>query len=168
MRKRPEIPEDVFFDTGPARPEPEPAEEPEPQAAEESPEAETGDGAQSDDSSDEILAKSMANHDGLTRVKLSEARAERERLRAERQKERESREKAGESTPRVGRPPAQEGPKVAVTLYLTEPVAHLLEEVKFLLLTEYDVKTTKSAIADFALRNGLNDLQAAADDLRRD
>jgi len=71
-------------------------------------------------------------------------------------------------TPRIGRPPAQEGPKVAVTLYLTEPVAQLLEETRYLLLTEHRVKTSKSAIADFALRHGLSDLSAAADDLRRD
>jgi len=70
--------------------------------------------------------------------------------------------------PRIGRPPAQEGPKVAVTLYLTEPVAHLLEEVRFRLLTEYGVRTSKSAIADFAMRRGLGDLDAAAEDLRRD
>ncbi|MGC9317491.1 MAG: hypothetical protein ACP5KN_05575 [Armatimonadota bacterium] len=73
-----------------------------------------------------------------------------------------------QKTSRVGRPPAQEGPKVAVTLYLTEPVAHRLEEARFLLLTEHDVKTSKSAIADFAIRHGLDDLAAAADDLRRD
>jgi len=164
VRKRPEIPEDVFFDTTPSRPEPEPVEEAEPGVAEEPIEPEPGDNGQSDESPDEILAKSMPNSEDVTRVKLSEVRAERER----RRKEREAEKKAGESTPRVGRPPAQEGPKVAVTLYLTEPVAHLLEEVKFLLLTEYDVKTTKSAIADFAMRNGLDDLQAAADDLRRD
>ena len=73
-----------------------------------------------------------------------------------------------EEQARVGRPPAQEGPKVAVTLYLTAPVAHLLEEVRYLLLTEHGVKTSKSAIADFGLRAGLTDLTAAAEDLRRD
>ncbi|MFP4250417.1 MAG: hypothetical protein ACLFU7_12205 [Armatimonadota bacterium] len=170
MRKRPEIPEDVFFDTAPARkaPEPEPADEPEPDVVDEVDEAEPGGNGQSDESEDDVLAKSMSNSGRTTRVKLSEARAERERIRSEREEARQAKEKVGESTSRVGRPPAQEGPKVAVTLYLTEPVAHLLEEVKFLLLTEYHVKTTKSAIADFAMRNGLEDLQAAADDLRRD
>ncbi|MGD9494812.1 MAG: hypothetical protein AB7Y46_00750 [Armatimonadota bacterium] len=68
----------------------------------------------------------------------------------------------------MGRPPAQDGPKVAVTLYLTEPVAYLLEEARYLLLTQYGVKTSKSAIADFGLRRGLIDLEAAAEDLRRD
>ena len=159
MRKRPEIPEDVFFDTGPARdngPEEEPHAEPEPEPE------------------DDVLAKSMADDDGTKTTKLSDYRAELARKRAERERRaREQEEEADqeaqeEDQPRVGRPPAQEGPKVAVTLYLTEPVAHLLEEVKFRLLTEYDVKTSKSAIADFAMRNGLDDLQAAADDLRRD
>lgn len=68
----------------------------------------------------------------------------------------------------MGRPPAQEGPKVAVTLYLTEPVAYLLEETRYRLLTEHDLRTSKSAIADFALRRALQDLEAAAEDLRRD
>ena len=73
-----------------------------------------------------------------------------------------------EEAARVGRPPAQEGPKVAVTLYLTEPVAYLLEETRYRLLTEHDLRTSKSAIADFALRHALGDLAAAAEDLRRD
>ncbi|MGI5817802.1 MAG: hypothetical protein ACOX9R_06860 [Armatimonadota bacterium] len=153
MRKRPEIPEDVFFDTVPANDDPQPD-----LPAEADPE--TVDAPPDDD----VLRKSMDDVDApaKTRITLSEARA--------RQAERKARrpQGAGESdASRVGRPPAQEGPKVAVTLYLTEPVAHLLEEVKFLLLTEYDVRTSKSAIADFALRSGLDDLQAAADDLRR-
>jgi hypothetical protein len=42
---------------------------------------------------------------------------------------------------RIGRPPMQEGPKSPVTLYLTEPVLHRLEEARFLLLSEYGVKT---------------------------
>lgn len=75
---------------------------------------------------------------------------------------------AQEQPARVGRPPAQGGPKVAVTLYLTEPVAYLLEETRYRLLTEYDLRTSKSAIADFALRHALGDLEAAAEDLRRD
>lgn len=73
-----------------------------------------------------------------------------------------------EQSVRVGRPPAQEGPKIAVTLYLTEPVAYLLEETRYRLLTEHNVRTSKSAIADFALRRALQDLEAAAEDLRRD
>lgn len=74
---------------------------------------------------------------------------------------------APQPSARVGRPPAQEGRKVAVTLYLTEPVAHLLEETRYRLLTEHDLRTSKSAIADFALRHALGDLEAAAEDLRR-
>ncbi|MBD3293162.1 MAG: hypothetical protein GF393_09575 [Armatimonadia bacterium] len=156
MRKRPEIPEDVFFDTGPAQPDA-PADDPAPES--EPP-------AQRDEEpADDLLAKSMADADGGTPITPSEAVAEAERGLEEQRKRRGGDE---EGSARVGRPPAQEGPKVAVTLYLTEPVAHLLEEVKFRLLTEYDVKTSKSAIADFAMRNGLDDLQAAADDLRRE
>jgi len=158
VRKRPEIPEDVFFDTASAnradepeeRPTVEPDPDPEPPAEPE----------------DELLAKSMETEepdDGPARLKLSDVRKQRERKRAE-----EAKQKEQERPARVGRPPAQEGPKVAVTLYLTEPVAHMLEEVKFLLLTEYDVRTSKSAIADFAMRHGLDDLRAAADDLRRE
>jgi len=79
----------------------------------------------------------------------------------------DERQVESEERPRVGRPPAQEGPKVAVTLYLTEPVAYLLEEARYLLLTEHGVKTSKSAIADFGLRAGLSDLAAAAEELRR-
>jgi len=167
VRKRPEIPEDVFFDTTPARGNGDPDEEPRPDPGPEPPaepeEAPAGD----------VLAKSMASGSGRGSIKVSEYRAEQERKAAERERRRREAESGAEDETddepaRVGRPPAQEGPKVAVTLYLTEPVAHLLEEVKFRLLTEYDVKTSKSAIADFAMRNGLDDLQAAADDLRRD
>ena len=155
MRKRPEIPEDVFFDTTPARGNGDPDEE-----SKADPEAE---------SVDDVLAKSMSGEGGGRSIKVSEYRAEQERKAAEEERRREREEAENEDEPaRVGRPPAQEGPKVAVTLYLTEPVAHLLEEVKFRLLTEYDVKTSKSAIADFAMRSGLGDLQAAADDLRRE
>ena len=132
MRKRPEIPEDVFFDTDSAR--------------EDEPSAEV---ASDEVSSDEVSSDEEQRPDG-GEPETGEQSA------------------TGESgQPRVGRPPAQEGPKVAVTLYLTEPVAQRLEEVKFLLLSEYGVRTSKSAIADFALRNGLDDLEAAAEDLRR-
>jgi len=141
VRKRPEIPEDVFFNVAPAVDEPpdEPNEQVEP--------------------ADEVLEKSMGERGSGPRsyTRLSDAR-----------KRPEPQPEPASEPARVGRPPAQEGPKVAVTLYLTEPVARMLEEVKFVLLTEYDVRTSKSAIADFAMRNGLRDLQAAADDLRRD
>jgi hypothetical protein len=131
VRKRPEIPEDVFFDNDSSRDDREGEEQPREDQRESSTETEDRSG---------------------TYTRVSD----------------ETSEGDSEEAPRVGRPPAQEGPKVAVTLYLTEPVAHMLEEVKFLLLTEYDVKTSKSAIADFGLRHGLDDLEAAADDLRRD
>lgn len=160
MRKRPEIPEDVFFDTPPAREESEPDAGQAPEEGRSDSDARSEDEDRPDDLSDDTLAKSMGESGGRTYVKLSEVRERRDDARSEPEDE--------EGSARVGRPPAQEGPKIAVTLYLTEPVAHLLEEVKFRLLTEYDVRTSKSAIADFGLRNGLADLQAAADDLRRD
>ena len=146
MRKRPEIPEDVFFNVTPAVEEP----PDEPAVSVEDPEVLA---------EDEVLKKSMGEKRPTPRSyqRLSDTR-----------KAPEPRSEPDSEPARVGRPPAQEGPKVAVTLYLTEPVAHMLEEVKFLLLTEYDVRTSKSAIADFAMRNGLRDLQAAADDLRRE
>ncbi len=163
MRKRPEIPEDVFFDTQPTREEPEDQAGQPPDESQPDSESQSEDEDRPDDLSDDRLAKSMGESRERTRVKLSDVRAERERRAAARAEPENE-----ESSARVGRPPAQEGPKIAVTLYLTEPVAHLLEEVKFRLLTEYDVRTSKSAVADFGLRNGLTDLQAAADDLRRD
>ncbi|MFW6155909.1 MAG: hypothetical protein ACOC7J_01210 [Armatimonadota bacterium] len=171
MRKRPEIPEDVFFDTAPAREAEEPEAETESEAAPPADDAENVESAPEVEETveDDVLAKSMGEGGARTRVKLSEVRAERERKRAEQEAARaDEDEESEEPAARVGRPPAQEGPKVAVTLYLTEPVAHLLEEVKFRLLTEYNVKTSKSAVADSGLRNGLDDLQAAADDLRRE
>ena len=128
MARRPQIPEDVFFDQS---------------RADRESEGEQGNGRS---------ARARKSGDGPRSYRrLSEETAAEPEERA-----------------RVGRPPAQEGPKVAVTLYLTEPVALLLEEARYLLLTEHGVKTSKSAIADFGLRAGLSDLAAAAEDLRRD
>ena len=62
---------------------------------------------------------------------------------------------------------AEETAKLPATLYLTEPVAYRLEEVRFRLLTEHGVKTNKSAIANYALSVGLEDIEAAADALRQ-
>ncbi len=59
----------------------------------------------------------------------------------------------------------QQGAKSPVTLYLTEPVVHRLEEARFLLLSEYGVKTSKSALADYALGQALADLATVAEDL---
>jgi len=128
VARRPEIPENVFFDTPPA-------------------DREKGERQRNDDAT--RGARRTGTPRSYRRV-ADEASAD------------------PEEAPRVGRPPAQEGPKVAVTLYLTEPVAHLLEEARYLLLTQHGVKTSKSAIADFGLRAGLSDLSAAAEDLRRD
>lgn len=69
---------------------------------------------------------------------------------------------------RIGRPPVLEGPKEPVTLYLTEPAAHRLEEARYLLRTEHGLKTTKSALADYALRHGLQDLATVAAELGRE
>lgn len=69
------------------------------------------------------------------------------------------------SVAKIGRPPMQEGPKSPVTLYLTEPVLHRLEEARYVLLSEYGVKTSKSALADYALGRALVDLAVVAEDL---
>jgi hypothetical protein len=61
---------------------------------------------------------------------------------------------------------AGEAVKMPATLYLTEHVAYRLEEVRFRLLTEHGVKTNKSAIANYALGVGLEDIEAAAEALR--
>ena len=66
---------------------------------------------------------------------------------------------------RVTRPepePPAEPPKVPVTMYLTEAVANRLEEVKYLLLMEHGVRTNKSAIANYALRVALEEMDAVA------
>ena len=66
---------------------------------------------------------------------------------------------------KIGRPPMQEGPKSPVTLYLTPPVLHRLEEARYVLLSEYGIKTSKSALADYALGRALADLATVAEDL---
>ncbi len=124
MARRPEIPEDVFFDA------------------------------------------SAANRTKNEETRNDSARSQRSRGGGPRSYRRVA--PAPGASGRPGRPPDLEGPKVAVTLYLTEPVAQLLEEARYLLMTEHGVKTSKSAIADFALREGLADLARAADALRRD
>jgi hypothetical protein len=116
VRKRPEIPEDVFFDDA------EPAQEPEP---EEQP-------------------------------KRTETRQPRSYTRRE------------QPTAEVEPEPEPAVPKFPVTLYLTEPVLYRLEEARFRLLTEHGVKTSKSAIANYALASALQDLNATADALRED
>lgn len=129
MARRPEIPEDVFFDAPRANKE----------------------------------KRGRTRIDAGTQVQEEQPR---QRSRGQRPGPEEA--PAPSPAPRVGRPPTQDGPKVAVTLYLTEPVAYLLEEVRYRLLTEHDVRTSKSAIADYALRQALDDLEAAAEALRRD
>lgn len=167
MRKRPEIPEDVFFNVAPAaapvvEPEvEEPKPQPQPRTRRTKPEAKPQAIPE-----DDVLQKTMGERGG--RESYRSPRTPEPQRSSEALAAWEDEPEVEAEVPRIGRPPAQEGPKMAVTLYLTEPVAHLLEEVKFRLLTEYGVRTSKSAIADFAMRQGLSDLEAAAEDLRRD
>jgi len=114
VRKRPEIPEDVFFEDAEAAQEPEPEQQP----------------------------------------KATQTRQPRSYTRRE------------QPTPEVEPEPAVA--KFPVTLYLTEPVLYRLEEARFRLLTEHGVKTSKSAIANYALSSALQDLDATADALRED
>jgi len=115
VRKRPQIPEDVFFDDSPAEEEP---------------------------------------HEGKP---------------LKRQKAKTTKGQEGRKRPEEAEPPAAEDePKSPVTLYLTRPVLHRLEEARFLLLTEHGVKTSKSAIANYALTAALGNLQEAADALREE
>ena len=173
MRKRPEIPEDVFFNVAPAAApaaaaavEPEIEEpKPPPRTRRTKPEA-TPQSKPQAIPEDEVLQKTMGERGG--RESYRPPRTPEPQRSSEALAAWEDEPEVEAEVPRIGRPPAQEGPKMAVTLYLTEPVAHLLEEVKFRLLTEYGVRTSKSAIADFAMRQGLSDLEAAAEDLRRD
>ena len=118
MRKRPEIPEDVFFDDTPADEEPH-------------------------------EAKPLKRQ----KAKTTKGQAGRKRP-----------EDAEPPAP----PPAEDEAKSPVTLYLTRPVLHRLEEARFLLLTEHGVKTSKSAIANYALTAALHSLQEAADALREE
>ncbi len=161
MRKRPEIPEDVFFNVAPAA-----AAAVEPEVEEPKPPPRTRRTKPAALPEDEVPQKTMGERGG--RESYRPPRTPEPQRSSEALAAWEDEPEVEAEVPRIGRPPAQEGPKMAVTLYLTEPVAHLLEEVKFRLLTEYGVRTSKSAIADFAMRQGLSDLEAAAEDLRRD
>ena len=165
MRKRPEIPEDVFFNVAPAA-APAAAAAVEPEVEEPKPPQRTRRTKPEALPEDEVLQKTMGERGG--RESYRSPRTPEPQRSSEALAAWEDEPEVEAEVPRIGRPPAQEGPKVAVTLYLTEPVAHLLEEVRYRLLTEYGVRTSKSAIADFAMRQGLGDLEAAAEDLRRD
>ena len=76
-----------------------------------------------------------------------------------------AKDREAEAAKPVGRPPMQEGPKTPVTLYLTEPVLRRLEEARYVLMSNYGVKTSKSALADYALGRALADLDVVAEDL---
>jgi hypothetical protein len=52
--------------------------------------------------------------------------------------------------------------KVQVTVYLSEAMAKRLEAVRFHLLNEYDVKLSKSAIAEYAISQLGDDLEPLA------
>lgn len=86
---------------------------------------------------------------------------------AKRQKGKRARAYDRLAEPETPEAPAEEAAKLPATLYLTEPVAYRLEEVRFRLLTEHGIKTNKSAIANYALSVGLEDIEAAADALRQ-
>ena len=56
-----------------------------------------------------------------------------------------------------------EEPKVQVTVYLAESTAKRLEALRFHLLNEYNIKVSKSAIADFAISRLGTDLGPLAE-----
>lgn len=64
------------------------------------------------------------------------------------------------AAPRVLRP-ADES-KVQVTIYLSEAMAKRLEAVRFHLLNEHDVKTSKSALVEYAVSQIGDDLESLA------
>lgn len=59
-------------------------------------------------------------------------------------------------------PPAAEE-KLQVTIYLTPRTVRQLEALRFHLLTDYNVKVSKSAIAEYALNSLGDDLAPLAD-----
>jgi hypothetical protein len=74
---------------------------------------------------------------------------------------------AAEAPPAAPAPvrPVEEA-KVQVTVYLSEAVAKRLEALRFHLLNEYDVKVSKSALAEHAIRHLGEDLEQLAQQLR--
>ena len=63
--------------------------------------------------------------------------------------------------PRRPGPAAAEG-KVQVTIYLSEPAALALEKMRYALMLEYGIKTTKSAIAQYAIEATAKDIEGLA------
>lgn len=59
-------------------------------------------------------------------------------------------------------PPAPAGEKLQVTIYLSGPAVKRLEALRFHLLNDYNVKVSKSAIAEYALTRVGDDLEAMA------
>lgn len=56
--------------------------------------------------------------------------------------------------------PVDDTTKVQVTVYLSEPTAKQLEVLRFHLLNDHDIKVSKSAIAEFAINQLGDDLDA--------
>lgn len=57
--------------------------------------------------------------------------------------------------------------KVQVTVYLSPAVAKRLEALRFHLLSDFDIKVPKSAIAEYALAHLSDDLTAMAEYFQR-
>jgi hypothetical protein len=68
----------------------------------------------------------------------------------------------------AARPPVRpvDESKVQVTVYLSEAIAKRLEALRFHLLDEYDVKVSKSALAEYAIRQLGEDLETLAQHFR--
>jgi hypothetical protein len=58
-------------------------------------------------------------------------------------------------------------PKTQTSIHLTTPTIKRIEEVKYRLLAEYDVKAKKSTIVEQALKAGLANLEQLAQALRQ-
>lgn len=56
--------------------------------------------------------------------------------------------------------PVDDSNKVQVTVYLSEATAKRLEVLRFHLLNDHDIKVSKSAIAEFAITQLGDDLEA--------
>lgn len=60
------------------------------------------------------------------------------------------------------RPVATDEAKVQVTIYLSEAAAMALEKMRYTLMLEHGVKTSKSAIAQYAIEAAAKDVEGVA------
>jgi hypothetical protein len=77
---------------------------------------------------------------------------------------------AGEEQPPAAVQPLQravEEDKVQVTVYLSPQMAKRLEALRFHLLNEYNVRVSKSALAEYAISQIAEELKPLADHFRR-